>query len=425
MKDRILQEITSFYLESRDFNGIPAIKLTETLGIGWKEMRDSLQELIEADLVGVLYSDAQDNTHILRTGFESKVVQISKLPTDELFHTCLYPLPKHLNRVLDVSGYTSEPYKLCLALGEPQLAYRSFDLTVLEYYRNDPRYSYSNDDINGWISVKNEYFESDQMPQYDQVLLETFGFSYDQNLNRAVAVYLRYLADLSPEHQQMWRMKELAGKYLIHPDYYRNTIVGDWGGKIPIFSALVDELYIINRMAEAMGRPPLFKQDYGEYGEGRPQKLSFLVRPTLEEFNSFILLLDKLLSDNINKRFFQGEVPHESEKERADGKITVEQKGTLQMLDEWIRKKFQTTDWEPWDEGIKALRDIRKLRQKPAHAIDENVFNQSYFKEQRELTIRAYKALRTIRLLLANHPSVRRANINIPKSLAEGDIWTC
>jgi hypothetical protein len=423
MKDIILREVTTSFLDSGDFNGITAISLTENLNVGWNEMRGALQELIEEDLVGVLYSDTQLNTHILRTGFLPKDVQISKLITDELHHTCLYPRPNHLNSVVDVSHYAREPYKLCLALGEPQLAYRSFDLSVLEFYRNDPRYFYSSDDIHGSIHVQSEYFESNQMPERDRVLLQSFGFAYDQELNRAVAVYLRYLADLSPEHQQIWKTKELAGDYWLHPDYYRNTIIGGWGERVSIFSAFIKELFIINRMAKAMGRPPLFKQDYGEYGEGKPQKLSFLVRPTLEEFNNFILLLDKLLSDNINKRFFQGEVAYESEKQRKDGKIVVEPKGTLQLLDDWIKEQYQTTDWEPWDESMKALRDIRRLRQKPAHAIDENVFSQRYFKDQRELIVRAYDAVKTLRLLFAQHPSVVRADIEIPKWLAEGKIW--
>jgi len=423
-KSEILQEVTNFYLGSRDFNGLPAIQLVKKVGDGWNELRPAVQELIQEDLVGVLYGDIELNTHILRLGFPPKDIQISKLSTDELFHTCLYPRPNHLEKIVTPAQFAGEPYKLCMALGEPQFAFRSFDLSVLELYRNDPRYFYNNDDINGSIiGVKSEYYESNKMAERDQVLLQTFGFSYDEDLNRAVATYIRYLADLSPEHQQIWKMRELTGDYKLHPDYFRNTI-GDWGEKVPIFSAFINELYIVNRMAEAMSRPPLFRKDYGEYGEDRPQKLSFLVRPTLEEFNGFVLLLDKLLSDNINKDFFQGEVSYESESERKDGKIVVQSKGTLQILDDWVRKHFSTDDWEPWDESIKTMREVRRLRQKPAHAIDENLFDQRYFKEQRELIIRAYSAIRTLRLLLANHYAVRRANIKIPKWLLEGEIWT-
>ena len=33
------------------------------------------------------------------------------------------------------------------------------------------------------------------------------------------------------------------------------------------------------------------------------------------------------------------------ETERSDGKIVVQQKGTLQLLDEWLRKHFHCNDW--------------------------------------------------------------------------------
>jgi hypothetical protein len=98
------------------------------------------------------------------------------------------------------------------------------------------------------------------------------------------------LADLTPEHQQIWKGKELTGDYALHPDYYRNSILGEWGTKVSIFEAFIEEMKIINRMAEKMGRPPLFRNDFSE--GGKPREFGFLVRPTLKEFNSFVLLLD-------------------------------------------------------------------------------------------------------------------------------------
>jgi len=295
---------------------------------------------------------------------------------------------------------------------------------VLEFYRNDPRYFYESNDISGFISVKDKYYRSGRMEERDQVLLQSFGFSYDQDFNRAVAVYLRYLADLSPEHQQIWKAKELTGDYRLHPDYFCTTIIGDWGECVPIFDAFILKLWIINQMAGAMGRPPLFRQDFGKYGENKPKKLGFLIRPTLEEFNSFVLLLDKMLSDNINKEFFRNEVPYVTEIKRKDGKIQVQNRGTLQILDHWVRKYIRPEHWEPWDESIEILRKIRKMRQKPAHAIDENIFDQQYFKDQRELIINAYTAIRTLRMMLENHPAVKAADIEIPDWLREGKIWT-
>jgi hypothetical protein len=422
IRRRILKDVTNTYL-SDSFNGTPAIILEQKLGIDWNVLRPHLKHLIENDVIGVLFSSDDVNTHILRLGFSSKESQVARLPTNDLLHTCVYPRPKHLTSIVDISDYADRPFELCLALGEPQLAYRSFDLSVLEVYRNDPRYAYSNDDVSGHISVTSEHYEGDTMPEPDKILLQSFGFSYDVALNRAVAVFLRYLQDLSPEHQQIWKARELTANYKLHPDYYRASVMGDWPERLPIFQALVMEMHVINKMAAAMGRPVLFRRDFGVYGEGRPRKLSFLVRPTLEEFNDFVLLLDKTLSDNINKDFFQNDVSYETELKRPDGKLQVQQKGTLQILDDWVRKNFRPADWKLWDESIKALRDVRTARQKPAHAIDENVFDQKYIKDQRDLIIRVYSAIRTVRLILANHPKVQAAEIEIPEWVRNGEIW--
>ena len=418
-KNKILDEITKFYLESGDFNGISAEQLSRKFGVRFNELFDFLRELISEKKVGILYFDPFINPHIIRTGFESESKQIERLANSKTRAICLYPRPAHLEEVVDQSKYRDEPYKLALALGLPQLAHRSFDLSVLEHYRNDPRYLYKNNDIRGHIC-----YNSDQMVEGDQTMLEGFSFSYDSDLNRAVAVLVRYLARLTPEHQQIWKAKELAGDYKLHPDYYKNAIMGVQREHESIFRAFVDELHLICQMTQGMTRPPLFRKDYGKDRDSNPRKFGFLVRPTLEEFNVFVLLLDKMISDNINIKFFQQEVPYETEKERRDGKIQIERKGTLQILDNWVRTFFHTDDWEPWNEAIRAFREVRNKRQNPAHAIDENVFDQKYFKEQRELMIRAYKAMRTLRMIFENHQQVRSLGIEIPHYLQEGKIWT-
>lgn len=419
-KDIVLGALTRFYLESGDFNGMSAEALSHACDVEWRELYDILRELIEHDLIGVLTAEVELNTRILRRGFPPKEVQIANLHTDDLYHTCIYPRPAHLEKVTDRARYAGEPYKLCLALGEPQLVHRSFDLSVLEFYRNDPRYVYETNDIEGRISLQN----TEELAESDQVLLQTFGFSYDSSYSRAVAVYLRYLADLSPEHQRIWHAKELVGDYKLHPDYYRHTILGQWGGGISVFTAFLKELNLINKMAKAMERPPLFREDFSEEKGKRPSKFGFLVRPTLEEFNAFVHLLDKMLSDNINKKFFRGEVSEETEVERKDGKIEVRPKGTLQILNEWLRAQYRTDDWSPWEEAYAYLREVRKLRQQPAHVVNENIFDQRYFKEQRQLIIKAYDAVRILRMILMSHPSVQDAGITIPDWLEDGPIWT-
>jgi hypothetical protein len=420
----LLEEVTMFYLSSGDFNGIHALQLASRLNKQWEQIKPDIEALIEKELIGILDGNSDVNPAIIRVGFEPKEVQIKKLDNSNLRHVYIYARTAHLKSVVKRSDFIGRPYELELALGHPQLSFRSFELSVLEFYRNDPRYTYENRDIDGYICVRDEFYRSDDMAEKDQVLLKSFGFSFDKNGNRAVAAFLCYLADLSPEHQQIWKAKELAKPHELHPDYFRNSILGDWGERVPIFVAFAVEMHLLNRMAKAMGRPNLFRQDFGEDGQNKPTRFTFLVRPTLEEFNQFVLLLDQMLSDNLNKDFFRNDVAPECEDERADGKIVVRAKGTLTILDDWLRKYFRTPDWTLWVDSLKSLRDIRQLRQKPAHAVNENVFDQKYIQQQRELMERAYSALRVLRSIFARHPNVKDANIQIPDWLEKGLIWT-
>jgi hypothetical protein len=417
-KNDLLKCITNYYLESNDFNGLPTWESVKKYRKNEKLFRSHLVELIDEDKVAILFMDSTENAFINRLGFGKKEIQKKRIKNDVDLRGCLYPSSNQLIKTVSKNKYKEEPYKLCLALGAPQLSFKSFDLSILEFYRNDPRYRYKNDDIRGQI-----YYDSDDLAQSDKTYLKTFGFSYNPDLNRAVVVFVRYLADLTPEHQQIWKTKELDSSYKLHPDYFRNSILGQWSEKEPICTAFLLELYIINQMTLAINKHKLFKTDFGIYPNKRPANFGLLVRPTLSEYHNFILVLDKLLSENINKKFFINTVDFEKEIERSDGKIQVTQKGSLQILDEWISRYFKTNDWSLWEESIKALKKVRKLRQKPAHSLNDNIFDMKFFKEQRDLLVKSYNALRTIRLMLANHPKVVKSNIDIPNWLFKGEIW--
>jgi len=315
--------------------------------------------------------------------------------------------------------FRDRPFTLILALGEPQLNYAVFDLNVLETYRNDPRYFYSTDDIGGSISISDKYYESLEMKPSDKILLQSFGFCYEKNtMNRAVAAFYWYLSKLTPEHQQIWYSKILKGEYFLHPDYARSS-GGDFYEKESIFVAFSEELQTINEFSKLMGRPNLFHESYKER---RPIEFSFLLRPTLKEFNSFILLLDKMISDNINKEFFQHELPYQIETVRSDGKVVVQDKGTIALLDEWLDKVVRLPEPKDKIEMVEIFKKIRKMRMYPAHKVEEDKFEQDYFKEQRKLMIEAYSAVRILRLILANHPKTK--SYPVPDWLFKGEIWT-
>ncbi len=407
-KNGLLTRITRHYLDSHDFNGLPVEPSTPA---------NTVKNLVKNGLISVVRGDRHPNPHIKAFAAERIEDQLQKIDASGL-SGCLYPEPLLLRKAVNRSDYEGRPFSLCLALGEPQLSLKYFDLVVLESYRNDPRYYFQHDDIHGTISVKDEhYMEGDSIvPDRDQALLQTFGFGYDKDTNRAAAVFLRYLHNLTPEHQRIWEARELRGEYLPHPDYWKASM-GEWSLNTSIFVAFMEELRIINEMTKAMGRKRLFSRDFSEE---RPREFAFLLRPTQKAFNEFVHVLDKMLSENIAKKFFGKDVALEREQVRADGKIMAHPKGTITLLDEWIDHQVHLIDPKPKDEMIATFRKIRQLRQSPAHTVKEDMFDKLIFKEQRKLVVDAYNAVRTLRLIFAIHPATKV--VEVPEWLAAGQI---
>ncbi len=414
---QVQERVTRFYLDSSGFNGIPAYTLQTDLGVDPRQLKAVLAELIQAGLVSAVFGDVHPNPHIRALPDHPPERQAQLLEQAIELSFCLYPTRRTLERAVNPAHFSGRPFTLMLALGEPQLKHMAFDLSVLEVYRNDPRYYYETDDVSGKIGVRVEHYCSPDMSDRDKVLLQSFGFAYDEQLNRAVAVFLRYLTDLSAEHQQVWHARLLGPDYRLHPDYFRTSVLGDWPERMSVFRAFTGELATINTMCAAIAWPPLFRDDFAE----RPRGFGFLIRPTLREFNDFVHLLDKMMSENISHGFFRGKVSPEREEVRPDGKVAVHPKGTVQMLEEWFGHSFRTSDPKPLAEAIGAFREVRRLRQKPAHSVDEDEFDRILVHRQRELMIRAYTAVRILRLCLANHPAAQ--DVEVPRGLREGEIW--
>lgn len=413
----IVAIVTAHYHGSADFNGMSVGECANTVGVSVEELAALLVPLVRDGLLGVLSVGDDVNVHILRLGFPSVEHQVERLAEADSHQTCIYPTALHLSQVVPEDACQESPYTRQLMLGAPQLAFRTFDLSVLETYRNDPRYTYWSSDLAGRISISDEHYESTGMKESDKVLLSDFGYAYNPEGDRAAAAYLRYLANLSPEHQQIWRAREVEG-FKLHPEFYRMTILGEWPERVPIIDAILEELHVINQMAEAIGRNPLFRESYRD---GRPDGLGLLLRPTRKEYYDFVLILDKLLSDNMDKSFFRDDVPDETEEQRKDGKVVIRKRGTIAMLEDWLTTYFHPEDEEPVLKAVASLKRIRKLRQVPAHKLNDNAFDQKYVHEQRDLLHDAFGAVRTIRMALENHPGADQ--VKVPDHLRYGRVW--
>ena len=77
-KNKILDEITRFYLES-DFLGILSEELSRRLGVEFNELFDFLRELISERNVGIFYTPPFMNPNIIGIDFEPEREQIKRL----------------------------------------------------------------------------------------------------------------------------------------------------------------------------------------------------------------------------------------------------------------------------------------------------------------------------------------------------------
>ena len=246
MINDIYELVEKHYFSSNDFNGLPIYSLKDNFDIESESFKRMILSGIEHEVITATFNG---NTYIKSfSGYNKNQIAALFKVHEYPSHICLYPHEKKLAMSDKLNHYKDSPYDFELAKGAGQLDFRAFDLSVLEYYRNDPRYCYSTDFIHGNISIKDEYYDSESVRQSDQVVLKTFGFAYDDALNRYVAVFLRYLSNLSPEHQRVWSAKEIKGNIELHPDYYASSIQGSWGTRMSIFEAFVQELKLINKM---------------------------------------------------------------------------------------------------------------------------------------------------------------------------------
>lgn len=370
-KQDILERALTVYLGSGDYNGLGVVGLTSESCV------ESVKELISDGLLDLVRGDGHPNPHIKAFTAEPISIQLKKIDSDGLAG-CLYPTPKILKE-REAGAGEEAPYTRALKEGEPQLCFRAFDLRALEWYRNDPRFDFIVDDIHGRIIQKAGTRIADRAVVLDGLEFLEFGFAYDNDKHRAVAAFIRYLHDLPKSIQMEMHKQELTGSYKLHPDFYRTQILGEFPERVSIYDAFLQEKIAINRMSELMGRVPLFRTEFEDME--RPAGFGILIRPTKKEFRDFALLLDQLLSDDINIKFFKDDVKLHNILTDEGGNEVKQSVGTIKILDNWLSAKFRTADPEPIKDMFASFRMVRSVRQKPAHKVENNEFDQKYVAE--------------------------------------------
>jgi hypothetical protein len=418
--------VFSFFCQSSDFNGIPLRNISERLDLDYKHSVDLVKQLVRDEVVAI---QSSSNPHII--GFthhpvepqldileHAKGIEVSKqsfgsfeIVTEQTeYPICVYPSKGNLKKHRDVSEFGYAKYKMELALAEPQLSFRFFETDVLERYSSDPRFDFEFRDFSGSISCKYDESGNAILREEDQIFVKSFGLGSYADSNRAIAVLLRDLSSLSAEHQVFWSTKEIqSSECKVLKDYYDNIILGDWITSRSVFSALIDEINAIYKLTSEVFGVPLFRR--GLEKDNRPKNFTFFFSPTSKNYYDFINLLDKFLSENINKSFFDGKVELEELKPIDESTYERIQKGTLRLLEEWITKFFNYPDENIPRKILKPLKSVRKERQTPAHKVVDNNYDPAFIDKQKKMMEDCYLSVGSIRRNIQTHPRARSVEL--------------
>lgn len=394
--NELLAQIRERYLRSGDFNGL------HIYGEPVDAVRVPAIELVRAGLVQVMTGADYMNIHIRpwpsHRSTEDQIQDIQDLERSD-YGICLYPTPAGMKGVRLPNRLTGRPFARAMARGRGSLELAYFQFDVLEQYRNDSRFRFGFGDSGASMGLRGEAFEDEDVFERDHVGLSHIGFAYDLSgydsdepespIARRVAVFYCDLVTLTPEHQRRWETYQVDETNLEPHPLWWNAQMGRWPDGVGPFTRLFMELENLNELAILAFGETLFRST------DRPDEMGWLLRPSQREWDDFMLQLDKVLSDNLRSEFFDNaRIPRVDE---AGHRI-----GTLNRL-----QRFMQSGGVEADKARKVLgplREVRKARQAPAHAIRTNITDRTFVHQQIALLEKVYSSLGATRHWLATHP---------------------
>jgi hypothetical protein len=254
------------------------------------------------------------------------------------------------------------------------------------------------------------------MTEADKVMLETFGLGTSVKGHRVIVSFARYLSSLSSRHQQYWETYRVRGKCKMERNYGVRGIWGRWTDGVSVYDALLEEILHINQMCQLIGLPNLFRRDYSRETRGdgesspldEPKGFGLLMVPTKKHFLEFAQTLDKIISENLNAHFFAAQhLELEEKTTKENGEVVVVQKGTLRLLEEWLTKYIRIEGENGPAIIIAPLKEVRKLRQSPAHKFVDDEFSIKYQGKKQELIAEVYRSVSNIRMFFQTHPKAK------------------
>lgn len=397
---RELEAVVASYLDSHEFNGLYFASLPS----GWKA--DSVRRLVTDGLVQVVSDQDYPNMHIRPwVSHRSVVEQVATL--DDAVSgrgaCCLYPTLEAM-RGRDLSRFDGQPYTQAVAEGEGVLELRYFEMAAVEPYRNDPRYRFVLNDFGFSFGIGDDAYLDAAEPDHDKIHTVRAGFGFPEaalkagatDFPRYACAFLTDLWKVTPRHQRRLATWQVDDSGLTpHPTWWRMQM-GHWAEHIGPFEKILAELEALNELWQICFGAELFRN------VERPRDWGWVLRPSSNEWDGFMLTTDKLLSDNLSKAGLD-----------AAGAPTLADDGarlgTLSRLEQLLLTRSSTSA-DSIRSVLKPLRDVRKQRQRPAHSAVDPLTDRSVFHRQRVVLGAVAGSLEALRVFLSRHPKVRAAS---------------
>lgn len=406
-KDLILRRILEFYCESSNFNGIPHWQLHAEVGGDMQVVNDLLEELLAEKRISLNYAV---NPHIKQFEDEPSHAQMQALKNWMGHEICIYP-SKHVLAELPDDQFADQPFTRMIHLGKPQMIALFFSMEVLEFYYQKQDYIIETSDYKGFIACRVHDNEEE-----DDCLLSSFGLGCQPEGKRVLAVYLKLLNQMPPEHQQWWYDHLVPGPGRVAFEYQQEMIRGEKPEYISIFQAFIEELHHINQMALLMFGKKMFINDFTD---GRPESFKTIFRPTRREYFNFVRVLDMMMPRNLNEDFFsEFKGPYGLP---GHGRGAVDHiEGLIAGFSRWLKNWINGGDMDDFDLIFKPFKKIHQWQGKSEEELCPAEYGNKIVRRQNELVIECYNAVKMIRLLFTNHPLVR--DYELPDWLLLGKV---
>lgn len=355
-----------------------------------------IMNLISNDKMSLLATEHDINPHIIRLGFASKEEQLEYLQKNGIKGNtfCLYPSNKYLSENnVETELIPKYPFKNMMRLGTPQLKACFFEWGVLYKYFSDPRYDFHFSDYVGKIE------SSESISDNCRINLNRFRIGRDGLGNRVVIAFPIDLAQMSSACQIEWQSKLVQNQEecKVLSSYVKNFFEGCWNFPQTVYASIVQEMSNINNLTTVIWKHVFFRETFDK---NKPVDFDMIYIPTYKAYMDYVSLLEKIVVSNIDDKFFDV-----INFDRIDDKGGV--KGTLKCLNELI----EIVQPDIVDDIINPLKEVRKLRQNPAHKIENNYFDITLLDKQHDLTRRVYESLYLLRELLKSHPDGKKCEL--------------